>query len=140
MSTDTLESGAQNGAGAPVLPIGTVDGILEAAPKDCVEEILAVPEWGCSVRVRSLTARRVADVKEVGMKLAKNGASIVHTEMEKTQFLHGVIEPKFSPMQVNELFHKAGGAGWSRVIDWLDEHSGTSEEERRKAAAAFQES
>lgn len=124
-------------AAASTLPIGDVQSIIANAPSDCVEEILEVPEWGCSVRLRSLTARQAAEVKQVGIKLAQRGASLVHTEMEKAQFLHGVIEPKFNAQEVNVLFETAGGGGWSRVIAWLDEHSGTSEEERRKAAEAF---
>lgn len=124
--------------GEAPLPIGTVAEILERAPSDIVEETLEIPEWDCSVKVRSFTAAQNARVKQKSVILGKGDPDVAWAEMEVAQFLAGVIEPAFDELQVREL-HSSSGRGFQRVIDWLDEKSGNDKEELRKAQREFRE-
>lgn len=124
---------------AASLPIGTVEDILNAAPKDLVEDLLQVPEWGFSVRVRSLTAAQQAKVKQASIDLSGKAPDVVWAAMERVQFGEGVVEPAFTPAQVEQL-HRSSGPGFARVIAKLDEISGMSKEELRKAQNEFRES
>lgn len=120
------------------LPIGTVEDILKRAPSDLVEEIVEVPEWACSVKVKSFTAAQSAEVKQRGLAFKGEDTKVAWAEMEIAQFQMGVIEPKFTDEQVREL-HLHSGRGFARVIAKLDELSGTDKEELRKAQREFQE-
>lgn len=119
------------------LPIGTVEQILEEAPKDLKEEILEVPEWNCSVRVRSFTAAEAAAIKEAGFEFKGTETVINWGEMEIQQFLRGVIEPKFPEDKVREL-HLSSGTGFTRVTGWLEEQSNIDREKLAKARDEFQ--
>jgi hypothetical protein len=124
---------------SPSLPIGTVESIL-AAPSDLVEEVIAVPEWGCSVKIRSLTAAEQAKVVQSSADRKAGGLRETFAEaLAKTQFLYGVIAPQFSAPEVNQLQHKSG-PGFARVIRALDRISGINRKEMEEAAEAFQES
>lgn len=127
-----------NPAVAPkgVLPIGTVEEILKNAPSDIVEEILEIPEWGCSVKVRSFTAAQSASVKQHGLGFRGEETLVAFAEMEIQQFVEGVIEPRFSKDEVRHLYN-ISGAGFQRVINWLDEKSGTDKETIRSAREEF---
>lgn len=118
------------------LPIGTVEGILEAAPSDRVTETIEVPEWGCSVRIQSLSAADQAAVKQASVVLGKGDPGLAWAAMEKTQFQLGVVEPKFTLADVNTLHHKSG-AGFARVIAALDRISNLNKEELRAARDDF---
>lgn len=119
------------------LPIGTVQDILERAPSDVVEEVLEIPEWGCSVKVRSFTAGQSARIKQIGFTPQADGRTTVNwAAMEQTQFQEGVIEPKFSERDV-KILHTKSGRGFQRVIDWLDEHSKMDKEELKKVSDEF---
>lgn len=118
------------------LPIGTVEQILEAAPKDLVEDILEVPEWGCSVRVRSFTAAEAAAIKEEGFEFKGTETIIAWGEMEVQQFMRGVIEPEFSEEKVREL-HLTSGTGFTRVTNWLEEQSNIDREKLAKLRDEF---
>lgn len=118
------------------LPIGTVEQILEAAPKDLKEEILEIPEWGYSVRVRTFSAAESAAIKEGGFEFKGTETVINWGEMEVQQFMRGVIEPKFPEEKVREL-HLTSGAGFSRVVGWLEENSGVDRQRLEKAREDF---
>lgn len=126
--------GQQNGS----LPLGTVEQILERAPADLVEETIEIPEWKCSVKLRSFTAAVAAEIKQVGLAFKGEDTNVAWARMEITQFQRGVIEPRFSEEQVQKL-HATSGRGFARVIQWLDEKSGTDKEELRKAQREFQD-
>ena len=114
----------------------TKDQIL-ALPSDIVEEIVDVPEWGGSIRIRSLTAAELAKVRQASIRFKTNGGGdFIFAEQEKRQFEYGVVEPKFTKEEVNVLFHRSAAA-WRRVMDALDRISGTSDQDRREAEAAF---
>lgn len=124
-------------AKAAQLPIGTVEAILAKAPADLTEEVVQVPEWGCSVRIRSQTAGAAARVKQAGMVLdesSEQGFRIDVAVMERHQFFEGVIEPRFTLEQAEEL-QETSGPGFQRVIQALDRLSGTRRDgEVRRAA------
>jgi hypothetical protein len=113
----------------------SVDEALERAPADIKEEDLEV--WGGKIRVRGLTAAESARVKQVSIHMTGRAPEIVWAAMEMLQFEYGVVRPKFSADKVRSL-HLSSGSGFKRVIDKIDELSGTTAEERKKAAEAFQ--
>jgi len=138
-STAEQAESAEQLAEAALLPIGSVEGILKAAPSDLVEELIEVPEWGCSVRVRSFTAAQSARIRQRGIGFKGENTTVAWAEMEKQQFIEGVIEPKFDKKSV-EALHRTSGRGFSRVIKWLDEHSNMDKEALAEAKKEFQES
>src|SRR4051812_37848148 len=77
------------------LAIGSVQEILEAAPKDIKEEILEIPEWGFSVKVKSFTASQSARIRQIGVELRGDRQLVSWGEMEMAQVREGVIEPQF---------------------------------------------
>jgi len=123
----------QNGS----LPIGSVADILKKAPEDIVEEVIEIPEWGCSVRVRSFTAAQSARVRQLGIGFKGDSTQVAWAAMERAQFEEGVIEPQFKADEVRKL-HLTSGKGFSRVIAWLDKHSGLDKEELAQAREEFQ--
>lgn len=121
------------------LPIGTVQDILTAAPKDIKHEILEIPDWGFSVRVRSLTAAQSARVKQRGFSFNEGGTDVSWAEMEILQFMMGVEEPKFTEEQTLDL-HNQSGPGFSTVINWIDENSGINKKKLEEERKEFQKS
>jgi len=121
------------------LPIGSVEEILKKAPDDLVEENLEVPEWGCSVKVRSFTAAQAAAVKQRGFGFKGDETLVAWAEMEIMQFKQGVVEPAFTEDQVREL-HLSSGRGFARVIEKLDELSKIDKEALAKAREEFLQS
>jgi hypothetical protein len=124
---------------ATTLPLGTAEDIL-SAPSDLVEKVISVPEWGFSVKIRSLSAAQSAKVVQASADRKAGGlTSTFAEEMAKAQFEHGVVEPKFNYNQVNQLHHTSG-PGFARVLREIDAISGTTAEEKAAAAEAFQAS
>lgn len=116
--------GQQDGS----LPIGTVQTILERAPDDIVEAVLPVPEWGCSVRVRSLTAAQEAQVKQKGLEFRGETTKVWFAEMELAQFQASVVEPKFRLDDARKLQHSSS-KGWQRIVAWIDKQSSLDKKE-----------
>ena len=149
MSETPEQSGPEQGeAGQPkmtegtpeaTLPIGTVEDILAAAPGDLVQEVIDVPEWGCSLKLQSLTAAQAAAIKSVGLDYKGEDLEVGWAAMEKEQFIQGVVEPSFTPQQVNQLY-ATSGRGFARVLAWLDAKSSIDKEALQNARAEFRES
>jgi len=118
------------------LPAGSVEQILEAAPKDIVHKVLDVPEWGYSIKIKSATAAESAAVKQRGIGFKGEETTVAWAEMEIMQFQLGVEGPKFSEENVRQL-HLSSGPGFARVIDALDEISKIDKEKLRKAREEF---
>ncbi len=114
------------------LPVGTVEGILEVAPKDLIEEWVDVPEWECRVKIKTFTADQRAQIRQIGIRSPETAWG----DMEVHQFLMAVVEPKFNEHQARKL-HQNSGAGFARVIERHDELSAMSKEELREAREAF---
>lgn len=87
-----------------LLPMLTAEAILGAA--DTPEEVLPVPEWGGSVRIRGLTKRQQVDARARSMV---NGEVDV-AESQMVLWMEGVIEPRFTREQMAALFEKNAGA------------------------------
>lgn len=118
------------------LPIGTVQSILEKAPNDITEEVVDIPEWECSVRLRSFTAAQSSRIKTVGFAFEGENTNIAWAEMEKAQFMEGVKEPVWDEESVTQL-HITSGRGWARIIKWLDEQSNIDKDALKKAQEDF---
>ena len=118
------------------LPIGSVEDILKKAPQDIVEEILDIPEWECSVKLKSFTAAETAAIKEASLALKGEETEVAWGEMEVQQFKLAVVEPAFTEEQVRQL-HLTSGRGFKRVIDWSDDQSNINKEELRKMREDF---
>lgn len=118
------------------LPIGSVKDILDKAPADLAEEVLEIPEWGCSVRVRSLTAAQSARIRTRGYKTEGERTTIAWAAMEQMQFQEAVVEPKFSERDVQKL-HLKSGRGFARVLEWIEEHSKIDKEALREIQKEF---
>lgn len=132
LETTRLEA-SHNGT---TLPLATSADDIIAAGFDLEEQVVPVPEWGFSVKVRTPNAEAVSRVKAAGVKMI--GQKVV-TDMgaaEAMQFRLGVIEPKFTEMQVLQLRQKSG-PGFKRVIDVLDKMGGLGDKEELLAQREF---
>ncbi len=97
----------------------TVDQIL-ACP-DLVEEVVEVPEWGGSVKVRAFSKAVQQQVRSE----ARIADEIDDNRLEMLIFLHGVIEPQFSADQY-ELLRGKSAAAIDRVSERISKLSGLS--------------
>lgn len=118
------------------LPIGTVEQILEAAPRDLVEDVCEVPEWGFSVRIRSSSAAQQALIKEEGFKFEGENTRVNWAEMDIKAFQMGVIEPVFGEEEVRRL-HLSSGPGFNRVLNAINEINNISKEQQEKLKERF---
>lgn len=116
----------------------TVQRALELAPADLEERDVRFLDG--KVRVRALTAAQVARVKQASINLAGRNPDVAWGDMERMQFELGVIEPQFTGDQVRTLHLSCPAGEFQRVIDALDQMSGTDKEELRKAQREFHDS
>lgn len=121
------------------LPLGSVEQIKEAAPKDLKTERIDIPEWGYSIEIKSFTAAQQAAVKERGFGFKGEETTVAWAEMEVMQFHQGVINPSFTEEGAREL-HLSSGPGFNRVIEALDKLNKIDKEALRKAREEFQRS
>jgi hypothetical protein len=116
----------------------TAEEAVENAPKDLVEKDVEDVFCG-TVRVRSHTAAQAANLRQFIAKVDGRGRPAPDLiGMEREQFRIGVIEPKFSAEQVLAM-HLTSGPSFARVIEALDEISGTgaAKDAVKEAEAAF---
>jgi hypothetical protein len=118
------------------LPIGTVEAILKKAPDDITEKEIEVPEWDCSVKIRSFTAAQATAIRQQGLSFQGEETKVAWGEMEIMQFQQGVVEPRFDEDQARQL-HLTSGRGFARVIEALDELSNIDKEALAKAREEF---
>jgi hypothetical protein len=90
------------------------------------EEVEDVPVTGSSVLVRGLPARYSAEIQGQ-LKLVQQGreqvAKIDVPTMEMLQFVHGCVDPRFTPDEARVIQEKYGPA-FKKVIAKIDELSG----------------
>lgn len=132
---DQIKKGTEKAEALPLA--GSAGEILDVAGSDIIEEILPVPEWGRSVKVRSFTAAQSATVRQIGFQQQGEGLVVNWAAMEMAQFKMGVIEPDFSEKEVRQL-HMKSGRGFARIIAWLDEKSGLDKKAIEEAKERFQ--
>lgn len=111
-------------------------------PGDLKEEVVEdVPVRGSSVLVRALPARYSAAVQsQLKVEQTRRGEQVARIdveEMERLQFLHGVVEPKFNEQDVRVIFEKWGPAA-RKVIAKIDELSGIDKEAIEQTETRFQ--
>lgn len=106
--------------------------ILECS--DLEEEVVEVPEWGGSVRVRSFSKALQQQIR----KDAKIAGEIDSDRLELLLFISGVVEPKFSPDQYEQL-RKKNAKALDRVLKVLNRLSGLGEEALEEAKTNFPE-
>lgn len=96
-------------------------------PGDLKEAVVEdVPFPGETVRVRGLPAKYSAEIQGQ-LKLVQQGreqiAKIDVESMERLQFTHGVIDPKFTEQEAAQIQERFGPA-FRKVIAKIDELSG----------------
>lgn len=99
----------------------TVSDILAA--NDIVEEDVAVPEWGGSVRIRAFTKAKQLELR--AMATDPRTGQVDEVRLELQIFIHGVIDPVFPPVHATELREKSAGA-IDRVLKRIVAISGMS--------------
>lgn len=125
----TAENGSNgHGPAAEAKKLLTVTDIL--AVNDIVEEDVEVPEWGGAVRIRAFTKARQHQLREMSRD-PRTGKLDEH-KLEMQLFIHGVIEPKFEPVQATELEQKSAGA-IDRILTRIMAISGMTEGAIREA-------
>jgi len=100
-------------------------------PGDLKEtDVEDVPIPGASVRVRALSAKYSAEVQGQ-LKMVTEGRSQVAridvAAMERLQFLHGVVDPEFTPEEVG-VIQERYGAAFRKVVEAIQEISGIDKE------------
>lgn len=119
---------------------GDLDQVLKVtdilAANDITEELVRVPEWGGSVRIRAFTKRRQQELRAMATD-PKTGQVDPH-KLELQLFIHGVIEPQFAPIQATELLDKSAGAV-DRVLERIMTISGMTREAVREATKSVQD-
>jgi uncharacterized protein (DUF1684 family) len=104
-------------------------------------EVEDVPVPGQSVLVRGLPAVYSAEIQSK-LTLETRGRQQVATvdipTMERLQFLHGVVEPAFTPDEALVVQAKYGPA-FQKVIAKIDELSGINKEAVAETEARFQD-
>jgi hypothetical protein len=103
------------------------------------EEVHDVPVKGASVLVRGLPARYSAEVQGQ-LKLEHVGreqvAKIDVPSMELLQFVHGCVDPKFTPDEVRVIQERYGPA-FKKVIAVIDRLSGVDKEAIERVEQTF---
>lgn len=80
-------SGADGAAGA-ALPVISAEELL--SKQTLREEVVPVPEWGCSVRVRELS---MATYQQVQEKATDDRGNLDETRLQTNLVLAGIVEP-----------------------------------------------
>jgi hypothetical protein len=112
------------------LKIGSVDQILQAP--DVEEELYAVPEWACALRLRGLTKRQQMDCRKRSIRNGQLDTGM----MEMLMFLAGVVEPSFSEAHYGQLMGKSF-AVMDRILKRITILSGMKEEDVANVAMTF---
>lgn len=104
-------------------------------------EVEDVPAPGKSILVRGLPAAysNQAQSEALELKTDRHGdqmATINTARLEVLQFAHGVVEPKFTVGQAEEVA-KSYGPAFKKVIAKIDELSGVDKEAIENAQATF---
>jgi hypothetical protein len=81
--------------------------IMEA--QDITEQTVPVPEWGGSVKVRSISHRTMKNIRK---KVAAQSGTDEPSEddVEKYILIEGMIEPKIDEDEYEQLLEKSSGA------------------------------
>lgn len=123
------------------MALSTKEAWLEG-PGDLREaEVEDVPVKGQSVRVRGLPAAYSNQASSEALELisgprGEQSARVNTAKLEVLQFAHGVVDPKFSVEEAEQIAKRFGPA-FKAVIAKIDELSGVDKEAIEKADATF---
>lgn len=125
---------------------GTVDDVIDAprfdksswlhGATDLDEAEVYVSEEQGSVKVRALSAGVLASIQDECLVMRGETMKLNTQQMAVMKFVKGVVEPKFTRDEANQISHKFGQA-FSLVVSVIDEISKASEEDVAKAKARF---
>lgn len=87
------------------LKILSLDEILAA--EDVTERIVPVPQWGGSVKVRSITKRQMRVIKE---EAKDDEGNLSEDLVEQAIFCHGLIDPPVDAEAYEKLLDKSADA------------------------------
>ena len=114
-------------------------------PSDLAEAVVEdVPVKGQSVKVRGLPAQFSNEAQSKALKMitdARGGqsATVDVAVMSVIQFQHGVVEPKFTHTEAQQVAERFGPA-FQKVVEKIDELSGVDKEAIETETARFQDS
>ncbi len=110
----------------------SVEDILSAP--DLEEMIVAVPEWGGSVKIRSFSKQRQLQMRKDSM----NGNEVDSERMELLMFIEGVVEPKFTTAHIDALRQKSAVA-MDRVLQAILKLGGLTPDEQGEIEKSFRD-
>lgn len=100
--------------------------------KDLQEREVELPNLGGSVKVRALGAAYSLDAQTAATELRQNGndqfVNVNRAKLSILQALHGLVDPKLDSYEEAERFAQKCGPSFERVIEVIDEISGTDKE------------
>lgn len=88
------------------------------------------------VKVRGLSAGVLASIQDQCLVMKGETMKLDTQQMDVLKFCKGVVEPKFTRDEANQISHKFGQA-FSLVVSVINEISRASEEDVAKAKARF---
>ena len=115
----------------------TVEDILSSV--DVQEEIVEVPQWTKKGKPGTVTIRPFT--KEAQQRLRKECMSDGEIDTERFEmaiFIEGVVDPKFTSEQTEDL-KKKSAAAIDLILKRIVKASGFTEEEAKKAGAFFRD-
>ena len=108
----------------------TVEDILTSI--DVKPEVIEVPQWGGTVTIKPFTKKEQQELRGECMADGE-----VDTErLEMALFIAGVIEPKFTEEQTEDL-RKKSAAAIDLVLKRITATAGLAEDEAKEAGAFF---
>jgi hypothetical protein len=91
------------------MPMLTAQAILDA--QDLAEEVVPIPEWGGSVRVRALSRGAYHEATKAATEPTQDGKGELNGErFEQLLFVASVVEPAFTADQAGLLSAKSASA------------------------------
>lgn len=115
------------------LPIGDFNFIL-GQPANEVRE-LAIPEWNCKVKIKSLTKAEQVKLRQVSKD---RKGEVDMTKLEMNLIVFSLVEPRLTFDQVDELYSKTNSKALSRLQAACLTFSGLTEDYIEQAKADFQ--
>jgi hypothetical protein len=101
---------------------------------DTIYEIVAVPEWGGAVKVRSFSKGMQIEIDE----RATVAEEIVPQKVQMFAFLEGVVTPEFD-LDDQTWLHEKSAAAFDRVVTRIFELSAIGREAAEDAEARFRD-
>jgi hypothetical protein len=105
-------------------------------PGDLEETEVDVPGVQDAVKIRSLTARQQADIRDACLSMKGDTAKVNSARMGVLTFMRGVVEPKFNENEAEQV-QRRFGRSFTLVVDAINEISQASEADVERARRRF---